>query len=97
MLSRCIPRSIPRRLAPALGVGNGFGFGHASEGGGEWLQFVNDDIGDQLALHAEVFVDDDVAQAGDARPRWAGSVALMSSGSERTASPMTARLRRMAS
>ena len=57
-----------------------------------------DQVEDQVGIHAEVLVDDDVTKACDRSPRNIGhTVARLARQGEGTASPITARLRRTAS
>nr|WP_242606658.1 hypothetical protein [Protofrankia symbiont of Coriaria ruscifolia] len=64
---------------------------------GERDEFVVNDLSYQVAIHAEVLVHHDSAQPGDTGPQRLGERNLISFGSARAASPITARLRRIAS
>jgi hypothetical protein len=63
---------------------------------GQWGELVIDDVEDQVRIHTELLVRDDIAQTCDRSPRNV-IPSRVSLGSERTTSPITARLRRTAS
>lgn len=63
----------------------------------QWAELVVDDVEDEIGIHPEVLVDDDVAQPCDRSPRTTGMASRVSGGRARTASPMTPRLRSTAS